>query len=72
MHDMHSETYPRTNVSDIRNNENSNDRRVKISRCIPGPGNFNGSIPAATLLDFTGITYVPGPSKFATFAIVSR
>jgi len=29
-------------------------------------------IPAAKLLDFTAGTYVPGPSKLATFAIVIR
>jgi len=30
------------------------------------------SVPIAKLLDFTAGTYVPGPSKLATFSIVIR
>ena len=34
-----------------------------------GPEIYAWSVPAAKLLDFTAGTYVPGPSKLATFAI---
>jgi len=39
---------------------------------VPGPGNLSLELPAAKLLDFTAGTYVPAPSKLATFAVVIR
>jgi len=46
---------------------------VKVSRnTIPGPGNLSLDRYGCKIVDFTAGTYVPGPRKLATFAIVIR